>query len=266
MSDVLTTPWRYPGGKRRLAPALAQFTDQHIGEPWVEPFVGGGGFVSIIGSGLFRRGLVLADYDGRVAAWWQVVADSDSTDYDALLERLIETVPTVEMHTELQACEQMSRLDMAFAGIVLNRTSFSGIAMGGPIGGKDQKSDYPVGCRFNTDRLIVQHGNIRRAVIGATVLCADFQVTLAHRGLAVCDPPYVAMGRKLYPHSFTVEDHERLAACLLGRNDPFVLTYDDDDLVRDLYASCTITEIPARYSINGVKVGWDNKTELVVTP
>ena len=259
------SPWRYPGGKRRLAPALAQFTDRHMGLPWVEPFVGGGGFLSLIGSGLFRERLVLADFDPHVAAWWQVVADPDPTEFDALLDLLAKTEPTVEMHAEMQAIHDADRLTMAYTGMVLNRTSFSGILSSGPIGGKDQQSAYPVGCRYNPDRLIGQHQQVRRHVIGSTVLHADFAETLEHRGLAVCDPPYVAKGAALYRHSFGEAEHRRLADCLLSRDDPFVLTYDDDDLIRELYAGRTILEIPARYSINGVKVGWDNKTELVIT-
>jgi len=259
---VTESPWRYPGGKRRLAPALAQFTDLRLGMPWVEPFVGGGGFLSLVGGG---RRMTIADFDPRVAAWWALVADPDGEEFDQLLFMLAETLPTVDLHTQLQSITEAPRLTLAYTGIVLNRISFSAVPDAGPIGGKEQTSRYGVGCRFNSDRLIAQHRDVRRAVYGARVLHADFEKTLRSKGLAVCDPPYVKAGSQLYTHAFGAEDHRRLARALLDRDQPFVLTYDDHEVVRELYRECTITEIPARYSICGVKVGWDRKTELVIT-
>lgn len=56
--------------------------------------------------------------------------------------------------------------------------------------------------------------------------------------LFFCDPPYHGT-EKYYTNQFTAADHQRLHDILVSLKGKFVLTYNDDDFVRDLYRDFT---------------------------
>jgi len=76
------------------------------------------------------------------------------------------------------------------------------------------------------------------------------------------DPPYYTKER-LYERddaeAFT--RHEDLAAILKGIRGKFLLSYNDDPFVRQLYAGCTIDEVEATYSVSGQK---QRQVELLI--
>ena len=49
-----------------------------------------------------------------------------------------------------------------------------------------------------------------------------------------CDPPYHKT-EKYYDAEFTEKDHERLCSCLKNIKGRFILSYNDDAYIRDLY-------------------------------
>ena len=50
------------------------------------------------------------------------------------------------------------------------------------------------------------------------------------------DPPYVEQGGSLYLHAFNADDHQALADKLLTATYPWLLTYDDQEIIwADLY-------------------------------
>lgn len=57
--------------------------------------------------------------------------------------------------------------------------------------------------------------------------------------LIYCDPPYVDT-EHYYDAPFTRADHERLAAVLGAIKGRFILSYNDDPYIRQLYDGCTI--------------------------
>lgn len=84
--------------------------------------------------------------------------------------------------------------------------------------------------------------------------------------LFYCDPPYVKC-ENYYLGSlnggFTYEDHKRLAELLRGIKGKFVMSYNDCDLVRELYKGCDFYEIPHTYTINGTKPKAANEVVIV---
>jgi len=248
-----------------MVPVLRPYIERWDGAPWVEPFVGGGGFTELIGR--HRSKIVLGEIDFRVAAWWEIVA-GDLQRFNRFMDRLGRTEPSLKLHAKLaRTPENATIFRAAFAGILLNRMSFSGILDGsGPIGGRNQETaTYKVGCRFNPERIIPQHWAVRNVVFGATVV-RDFAEALAFPGLAVCDPPYVTAGGRMYRYAFDEAEHKRLAAELEQRRDPWVLTYDDHPLIHELYAGCQIDRVPARYTVRSSREDWKDDVELVITP
>lgn len=66
----------------------------------------------------------------------------------------------------------------------------------------------------------------------------DFESVIeddSERSVLFLDPPYWEEGPGTYQHSFTRNDHERLAALLKNTKHPWVLTYGNHKEIRRLY-------------------------------
>lgn len=263
------TPWRYPGGKSKLIKKILPFIPQGL-DSFVEPFVGGGGAtMALLGHVNPGGRVVLNDADPRVAAWWSVVIGPQQ-DFDELLDRLHGFAPTVPRFLSLQRKSLSSgrAVERAFAAIAINRCAYSGILDAGPIGGKGQKSEYDVGCRYNPDRMVSTHREVRELLSGydVTVSSDDFRDVLSrHEGFVYGDPPYVVQGTKLYPTAFDMRDHEDFADMVTSR-DQWAISYDDNPWVRERYADHTIHDLSTIYSVNSVIKGpRARRVELLVT-
>lgn len=267
---VTSTPWRYPGGKARLAKAISARVPERL-DGLVEPFVGGGGATMALLPHVVSGGrIVLNDADPRVAAWWSVISGPQSG-FDELV-RLVEGFePTVPRFLRLQRQSLRSGrlVERAFAAIAINRCAYSGILDAGPIGGKGQKSEYDVGCRYNPERLGKVHRRVRALLEDHEVIVTseDFRKTLAnYDGFVYADPPYVVQGTTLYPTTFDRRDHEELADLVTSR-ESWAVSYDDDEWVRTRYDAHEIHELNTIYSVNSVIKGpRARRMELLVTP
>ena len=58
---------------------------------------------------------------------------------------------------------------------------------------------------------------------------------MAPHSVVYIDPPYVTNGHKLYRYHFEKEQHERLADAVDDLRVPWLMSYDNHDLIRDLY-------------------------------
>lgn len=80
-----------------------------------------------------------------------------------------------------------------------------------------------------------------------------------------CDPPYVAQGQRMYKLGFLEADHRRLAKWIAKQKRPWLITYDDHPLVRELYKGWVILEEKGmRYTINIHQRKKMDNTELVI--
>jgi DNA adenine methylase len=267
----LTSPWRYPGGKGRMAEFLHPYLEAMLApvDGWMEPFVGGGGLLlPPLSAGMSKR-LYLNDSDHRVSAWWDIMANGTDAEYQELITLIKATTPTVKLHKEVRGTVYSSQIEAAFAGVFLNRTSFSGILDGSPIGGKNQSSQYTVDCRWNSDMLVKRHDALRDVLTNRTVVVGqesyeDFMDSHAYNSLVVLDPPYVDIGKKLYPESFDRKEHAKLAVALYKEPRPWLLTYNDHPLIREMYADYKIVEMPVNYTSVGAKTEHKKAVEIVI--
>lgn len=76
------------------------------------------------------------------------------------------------------------------------------------------------------------------------------------------DPPYVKIGKDFYHQRMDEAQHRRLADALIGREHPWLLSYDDSDLVKQLYQSQVVRtlEVKRPNAKNKSKLG----TELLI--
>lgn len=230
------SPLRYPGGKARLAPFLAQLlaAQPRRSQQYVEPFAGGAGAALRLLFDEHVEHVVLNDLDAGVAAFWRAVFNHT----DELLRRVRDwkvSLRSWHRHHETYINKQGDDLELGFATLFLNRTNRSGILNARPIGGLKQSGAWGIDARFNAEHLAAR---IRRASsLGSRVTISSVDgVSLVDRYLrdrnsfVYADPPYLQQGDDLYLNTLCWRDHQRLAQ-KLRRASNWVLTYDVDPRV-----------------------------------
>lgn len=255
------SPLRYPGGKSKVIDQIAACLNREKLEIFVEVFAGGASLgLSLLDAGWVHE-LHLNEYDSSVYNFWDVVC----THPDALIERLRGPLPTLEEYFQakerLRAYKQTSACDVtaAYDFLLLNRTSFAGIILANPIGGK-HGSDEKMRARWNPQTLIRRISRIAEMSQSIILTYEDAVSYLSNKKFQdskkttiFIDPPYTRAGKQLYPESFEGR-HEELAEkvrLFMERNSgsDVVITYDDCPFVRSLYPGAEIRHLSTSWSI-----------------
>lgn len=274
------SPLRYPGGKALLAAYVSGVIEENflVGSTFYEPYAGG----ASISLELLRLGFiadaVLVERDPLIYAfWWCVIHEAD-----ALCSMIESCSVTIETWWELQStrfvddpnfCE-FNILQLGFAGLFFNRTNFSGILGAGPIGGKEQNSDYKINCRFNREKIIRQ---IKAVATFSDRLNVNFgdainflqknteQISNGFSFVYI-DPPYYLQGKKLYRHSYSDGEHVVLAEFIRKQGYPWVLSYDDHPRIRELYSDNEIQPIYLDYKVKSNRTAQELVISNLVIP
>ena len=69
------------------------------------------------------------------------------------------------------------------------------------------------------------------------------------KALFYCDPPYHKT-EKYYDAVFTKDDHERLNTCLKALKGRFILSYNDDEYIRQLYRDFSIIPVQRQNNLS----------------
>lgn len=268
---AIQTPFRYPGSKNKLLPSIMIYLDQILENAvnFSDAFIGGGSVLLEVASKYPKIQLFANDKDRMVYCFWKVVSDEDRAQLDQLL-KLMEATPTIQLFNELRKpFDETDEVACAYRCIFFNRTTFSGIARSGPIGGQEQKSKWTVDCRYNYKKLKAKIEKCHQLLAGRTtvdnkdILEYDFLTDWNHP--VYLDPPYYVKGDMLYTEKMSGFDHEKMAQILNDRSQ-WVLSYDDCPEIRKLYTDKNITLLPVRYCIDGEKDDWKKTGELIITP
>lgn len=266
---MIISPFRYAGSKNKLLPVLMEHIDRAmIGhDSFADVFVGGGSVLLDVAQKYPNIQLYANDKDYWVYCFWKVISDVYSIPYLDLLN-LIDQPPTLEHFYKLREEQTTDEVRCAYKAIFFNRTTFSGIFYSGPIGGKEQKSAYPIGCRYNSKKLRAKIGKCRELLMGRTIVTnkhfAEYD-QLYNDAPMYLDPPYVVAGKSLYIHYMLEDEHKKLGELLKTRKN-WVLSYDNSDIIKRVYYNCDIHIVDGNYSINGDKTSWSQKSELIIIP
>ena len=266
---MIITPFRYPGAKNKLIPILDSYINDLKIETYnafCDAFVGGGSVLLSIAEKYPNIKLYANDKDYGIASFWQIVSSKDTLKLVSLLE-LMELPVTLEHFNKLRQVAPLTDVEAAYQAIFFNRTTFSGIANSGPIGGKEQKSKYKVDCRYNFIKLKQKMLKCNKLLAGRTeVSNVSFsEYSVLHSDIPTyVDPPYYIKGDSLYNEKMTPQNHQDLFEILNNKKN-WLLSYDDHSFIRNLYKDFTIIDLAARYCINGNKSSWEHKNELIVT-
>lgn len=269
------SPLRYPGGKGSLAAFLTDVIDLNDlrGQQYYEPYAGGAGAAL----NLLRDGVVsevhINDADRRIFAFWKSVLHESERFVDKIFSTALDIN---EWRIQQAIClhpDAHSDFDVGFSAFYMNRCNRSGVLTGaGPIGGYEQSGKWNLGVRFNREALserVLSLGKQRQNIKTYNLDAIDFLKKNLPKGPArskafvYLDPPYVNNGQRLYLNAYSHKDHSKVSQYIEKQNClHWILSYDDTDLVRNLYAKYNIFHLPIRYSLQQKK----SAKELVIAP
>ncbi len=244
-SGRATSPLRYPGGKTSLYPLVTSLLRDNKLERrhYAEPFAGGCGLALALLYGGHVSDIHINDVDSSIWAFWHSVLNH----VEEIVNMIASTPVTVDEWRHQRAIylaqDERDSLALGFAAFFLNRTNRSGIIKNaGVIGGVQQDGPYKIDCRFNRENLIRRVRRVAKyrsrihltkydALKFLDKVCRD----LSAETFFCIDPPYLKKGASLYTNYYSQRDHRDLAAKVLSIQNPWVITYDDDPFISDLY-------------------------------
>lgn len=265
------SPLRYPGGKSKIYEKVKNLIRNNAMESrtYVEPFAGGFG----IGFGLLFDNIVqhavLNDIDSHIYHFWHSVF----YDTDAILKKITDTPITIDERAKQKAIyndNDAGSLNDGFATLFLNRVNFSGVIKGGPIGGLAQQGAYKLDCRFNKGEIKKKISDIALLKNRISLYNCDANELIINRlgfqtnsAFLNIDPPYVTKGSRLYTSYFKELEHRKLERVITEhlKDVPWIITYDDCDLIRDIYGQYFLSEYDIQHNARVSAQG----RELVIT-
>lgn len=235
------SPFRYPGGKTWLVPQVRQWLAYARPKTLIEPFAGG----AIVGlTAAFERRaerVVLVERDENVAAVWKTILGRNAT-------WLARQILAFEMSpAAVQNCladNPTSVRRRAFQAIVRNRACRGGIMAPGSGLMKHGENGKGIGSRWyptTLARRILEVHAIRERLefLEGDGLRVIQKHALDPNAAFFVDPPYTASvkkaGRRLYQYNEL--DHDLLFNTMQEVVGDFLMTYDDDDRVREMARS-----------------------------
>lgn len=237
------SPLRYPGGKGELANyvKLILHVNRISDVVYVEPFAGGASVALALLFEEYARRIHINDLNRSVHAFWASVLDQPERFCDAI-EAVPMTVAEWHRQRRVQADPDAELFDLGFSTFYMNRTNRSGIIKGGVIGGQKQDGKWKIDARFNRPALVDRVRKVGRYAPRVSLTRVDAEQfiegmarDLPARSLVYLDPPYVGQGGTLYEDSFDFTDHARLAKVVQQLDKPWIVSYDYDPLLLELY-------------------------------
>jgi DNA adenine methylase len=254
---------RFAGSKDRAAQRILDNLDLSS-RKICEPFAG----TAAVTFAAIEAGLVdhvwINDLDRHMIDLWGTVLRN----HERLVELVADYKPRARDFYDFKSeGYTSSAVRNAFTTIVLHQISFGGLGRmaGSPIGGADQTGKkYTVECRWNADRLTSKINKLHRllASVEVRLTCDDWSTCPSWAWFV--DPPYVVAGEGLYQSSGL--DHLKLMRHLRRKKQPWVLTYDDAEEIRAIYAWAAIQNGHDTYLNHGGPRASYRKTELMIRP
>lgn len=240
---------RYPGSKSRKLSLLRPYVEWLVqGETkFADVCVGSGSILIHIARQCPILRLFANDIDPLIVAFWRSVVDSDLM--EALCDKL-KVKPTHETRARLLAGLPDDPAELAWAAVVLTRTSYSGILQIQMFnGGRDGSRVKRIDNRYNPEFLIGEVRRYHKLLAGRTTVTQmdAGEFAKAHRTTAMfIDLPYYEIGADLYRHAPMAAEHAAIAR-IIRRCRKALLTYDATPAIEALYADCEVDRLPVKY-------------------
>lgn len=242
------------GGKRLLRKTILEHFPQEGFGRYIEVF-GGAGWVFFAKEKHSGQMEVFNDMDGNLINLYRCVKYHYAALQDELKWLLSSREQFYNYKTQVDVCG-LTDIQRAARYFYLIKISF----------GNDR-------CTFATSSKSVDNASIylekvHERLKGVVIENKDFEnlIKVYDRkdALFYLDPPYVNT-EKYYNVHFDSKDHQRLASVLENIKGRFILSYNDDLMIRDLYKQYRLLEV---HRNNTLSASGDNKqqyAELIIT-
>lgn len=240
------SPLRYPGGKAKLAPFITRLLHRNdlAGGTYVEAYAGGASVAMALLLKGHASNVHINDLDPALHAFWHCVLDETESLCRLIRQRRVSAAEWARQRAVQRDPGNHSLLDLGFSTFFLNRTNRSGIiCSGGMIGGMGQTGAWKLDARFNKkelvsriERIAAYRSRIHLHREDAEQFLVRVLPTLPSRSLVYLDPPYYVKGtRRLYANFYSHDDHARIARIMTTASTPWIVSYDDQAAIRQLY-------------------------------
>ncbi|POR23076.1 DNA methyltransferase [Flavobacterium columnare] len=236
------SPLRYPGGKNVLFSFVQSIIKENKYKEiiYAEPYAGGCGLaLKLLFEGVVDK-IYLNDFDYCIFSFWKIILNNG--------DEFCKWIEEVEISIEnwnyfklvIREPNDYDQFEIAKATFFLNRCNISGVIKGGVIGGKSQNGKYKIDARFNKSSLIDKIKIIsskKDSIYFFNLDAIEFLRYLETKEsvFVYLDPPYVKKGSELYLNFYKEKNHIELFDFLCNYNANFMLSYDNSDLIKNLY-------------------------------
>lgn len=250
------------GGKRILAGKIISMMPEH--HCYTEVF-GGGGWV------LFRKKPseveVWNDLNSDLVNLYRIVRTKSAVFKKRQFYLLSSREEYYSFQAAVKAGKFKDNIDRAIAFYYCIKNSFGSGILTGFAFSPDQKPRYG-DCLDTIDPARERLRNVYIDNLPYDKLIRNWDRS---NTLFYCDPPYYMLlerkGRSYYQCTFSHDDHVRLRDTLKVINGKFILSYDDNPVIRQLYKRYNIIETsPVQYTMNNrLNTQTRKASELIIT-
>lgn len=245
-SKIFSTPLRYPGGKGKFSHFIKQIFEANelLDGHYVEPYAGGAGVAFELLFHEYASIIHINDLDPAVFSFWQSAVNATDELCKLIADTPVDMCNWRKNKAVLDDVFNHSTLDVAMATFFLNRTNRSGILKAGVIGGQAQSGKWKLDVRYNKKDLIKRieligrfRNRIRVYNLDAVALLSELNPVLPSKSLFYLDPPYYVKGAGLYRNFYNHDDHISIAKAMAEVKHPWVVSYDNAEPIKEMYAS-----------------------------
>lgn len=242
------SPLRFPGGKTKLYPIFTELCEKRKIENFYEVFAGGAGLgLKLLVNGKIKK-LFLNDLDIGVWAFWFLLKHNPNF----LIKKIKKTKITIkEWHTQKRKFQQQKDFWehtpdinlLGWAFFFLNRTCFSGLITGGPIGGYEQTGKEKIDSRFRVQKIIEKIDFLKPFLSKIEISQYPFEKFInqskeskSEKDFFYFDPPYFKKSKGLYKTLFSHKEHITLSKLIKEKfRKNWAVSYDNDPFIKYLY-------------------------------
>lgn len=253
----LKTPLRYPGGKSRACTKLDQFIpDLSNYKEYREPFLGGGSVALHLTKKYPNLNIWVNDLYDHLYNFWVQLKDSGVEIRNELLQ-LKQRYPDPVSARNLfeQAKEYLNEkenepLHRAVSFYVVNKCSFSGLTESSSFSAAASESNFSM-------RGIEKLPEYSKLIKNWKITNRSYEEMLDGDSniFVYLDPPY-DIKDNLYGKKGSMHkgfDHDKFASdCNVNKEQPMLISYNSDQLVRDRFVDWTAAEFSHTYTMRSV--------------
>lgn len=262
---MIKSPLRYPGGKSRAVKIISSIIPEF--KEFREPFVGGGSIFIYLKQKYPNRTYWINDLYCNLYHFWE----QSQENIDELIKQIYywrkEFTSGKELHRYLlDNIDKFDDLKKAAAFFVFNRITFSGTTESGGFSEAAFKERFTISS-------IERIKSISSILKNTTITNYDYQKVIEKEGDDVfifLDPPYYSAKKSaLYGKNGNLHkifNHERFANVLKNTNHKWLVTYDNNKYIKDLFSFANIKEWNLTYGMKNVnRNGNQNGKELFIS-